>query len=146
MLAYAWFCSFLWFGITHKLMQFVSFLQFISSSCSHSFFFLFDNKYLHRNQEYLFVCCLTPSSLSCDITLVTGTHVYMENAMIQIFQKRKLVHFYINFSAYLSSHVVLRSCHIDMHPRVTTRWASSNAGREWSSAGQPKEALHHHTA
>lgn len=49
------------------------------------------------------------------------THVYMENAMIQIFQKRKLVHFYINFSAYLSSHVVLRSCHIDMHPRVTTR-------------------------
>lgn len=59
----------------------------------------------------------------------------------------KIVQSHIQFTPpYLSSPVVLCSCHVGMHPRVTTGRAGSGAGKGWSSAGRPRGALHRRTA
>lgn len=49
-------------------------------------------------------------------------------------------------ASYLASPAVLYSCHVDMHPRVTTGRAGSGVGKGRSSAGQPGGALQRRTA
>lgn len=61
-------------------------------------------------------------------------------------EQAKIVQSDIQFiPSYPSSPVVLCSCLVDRHPRVTNGRADSCADRGWNSAGQQMGSLHQHT-